>query len=181
MDNQPPKRMILSPAVAQMETTLRSVCSYSRNKEAAWDRFKAKYPIADAEKYRLKFRTALDQVWKQMRETKTPFNSEVKIRLRTGSDISGPGIFVMVMLRSNMKPQIWSKHETLIDLKQTWEMFEKIVMVTAGAVAEHQNTTLGDNHDPKEVGLVAVDIWHKIKLDLLKKYDGGLTEVSQSS
>ena len=64
--------------------------------------------------------------------------------------------FMRVSLRSNVRPIIISRHEVDLDRYTGEREFLKMVLLDGGALAEHQDQTLGDSHDPAECAKAAV-------------------------
>lgn len=65
--------------------------------------------------------------------------------------------FMRVQLRSNVRPEILSRHEIDLDKHTNEADFIREVEIGAGALAEHQQVMYGDAHDPSECAKAAVE------------------------
>lgn len=64
--------------------------------------------------------------------------------------------FLKVSISSEVRTSLWSEYLVPMDKYSNESDFLKEVGIAAGALAEYQNESYGDNHDPSEFVSVAV-------------------------
>jgi len=77
---------------------------------------------------------------------------------------------VKVELYSDIKPRAISNHILDLDRFSSFQECSRAVEAAGGALAEHQNVTLGDNHDPSNCAEAAVELFK----ELIMSQDSGV-------
>ncbi len=71
------------------------------------------------------------------------------------------GVFYRVRLFSDMFP--FMKRVSFQDVPETADRLELRIEVAGGALAEHQNATLGDRHDPSHCARAALELFRELR------------------
>jgi len=101
-------------------------------------------------------------------------NVEVSLRVRL--DKTWVWRVSLLSKHPNMSGKLWSHSQIENDV----DNIGKAVSLAGGALAEHQNTTLLDTHDPSEISRLASECYRDLCAALEKRHGGSVPKLGIS-